>query len=1010
MAVSLWNQSAYSLLQSTCRLQDLVTQAQIDKQTAIALCDTNVLSGTIAFYRLCLQQNIRPIIGMTVHYDDAKIIVLAKNNQGYQALVKMTTAIQLYKQTQSEIEQYITEDVIVILPNIHTELSAAYATKNVVLAGEIIDKYKVYTQDVYLGICSYTQEQNIFWQKVCGQVNVKAVALHKTRMTKAEQEKALAVLELIRSGEKKTIEQLRGKFGYDETQWTQQQFRLAFQQWPEAVENSEYIASICDVQFDLEARLLPAYPLPHTVSSTNVYLQSLCIAGLRKRYGYVQQYQYERLAYELRIIDEMGFNDYFLIVWDFIKYARQQGIAIGPGRGSAVGSLVAYCLGITNCDPLVYGLLFERFLNPERVTLPDIDIDIEDDRRQEVIDYVRDKYGSDRVVQIATFGTFATKAAFREVARILDASPKQLAMISKILPSTVVSLDQAYETLPKLRELLSKDSFLAQVFSIARQIEGLPRNVSTHAAGIIIGATSLEAMIPLQAGMGATAATQYTMNELEALGLLKMDFLGLRNLSLIKRVVTRIQVQNNPEFDIQHIPLDDSDVYAMLQVAQTTGIFQLESGGMRAALRQIKPNQFEDIVATLALFRPGPMENIPVYSRRKLGEEPVTYPDEQLQEILAPTYGIIIYQEQIMQIATTLAGYSLGEADILRRAISKKNETILAQERERFVDRCVMRHVHRVKADAIYDLIVKFANYGFNKSHAVAYGYLAYQLGYLKVHYATFFWCELLNSVIQSDSKVYEYLQAAKQQGITIMKPSIQTGNMYFEVVDQQLQIGLLTIKHVGSAAVQAVNELRNEKPFIDFKETLLRLKAHRSLTKATIGSFIDAGAFDCFQLNHAMMHDELENTHHQLDLLNFDGGGKYISQTNEQPEYSQQELMDREVAVYGYHLFTHPLIAYRNQWSKLPTLAQIGIHTSMIQILLYVEKVRSIRTKNGEIMQFISGSDEFAQCECVAFPKVFAKYGESLQIGNCLLIRGKIEQRQSQQQIVIYEVQKLTK
>lgn len=1014
MAVYFWNQSAYSLLHSTCRLQELIAFAKADKQQALGLCDRNVLSGVVKFYQLCQKADIQALIGMTVVEHDREYLCFAQNQRGYQSLVEITTAIQLGKQHPEQALRAYGTELVIILPQTHPVFQADFDQRDFQQSLAMIQQHQQRKNRVYFGAMAESaglQAQFSLWQQVCQQTAIEAVALHQTRTHNQEQMAALSVLAAIESGTKITLAEVGQSTGVDVSQWTQEQLVIAFQRWPEAVVNTEKLAKTCQVSFDLEARFLPAYPLPEEIQTPKAYLQALCLAGLKKRFGQVQSAQYERLQYELDVIDKMGFNDYFLIVWDFIKFARQNQIAIGPGRGSAVGSLVAYCLGITNCDPLTYGLLFERFLNPERISLPDIDIDIEDERRQEVIDYVREKYGEDRVVHIATFGTFATKAAFREVARILEASPKQLADISKVIPGTVGSLEQAYQTLPNLRKMLAESSFLNRAFQIARQIEGLPRNVSTHAAGIIIGAKSLTDVIPLQEGMGATASTQFTMNELEALGMLKMDFLGLRNLSLIKRVVQRIQATENPQFDINQIPLDDAKVYQLLQQAQTTGVFQLESGGMRAALRQIQPTQFEDIVATLALFRPGPMENIPVYSQRKSGQEPITYPDPSLESILSPTYGIIIYQEQIMQIATQLAGYSLGEADILRRAISKKNESILAAERQNFVEHCRQKGVADTIANPIYDLIVKFANYGFNKSHAVAYGLLAYQLAYLKVHYATFFWCELLNSVIQSDGKVYEYLQAVKQQQITILKPSIQTGSASFQVVNQGLQIGLLTIKNVGLAAVQAIIELRNQRPFQEFKETLLRLKNHRAITKATIAALIDAGAFDGFDLNHATMLHELEHAQNQLELLNFAGGDKYEAPLQILEEFSAQQLMEREVAVYGYYLFTHPVTKYRGRYTQTLPVNQIEQAVgTIVTILGYVEKTRNIKTKRGELMQFIHASDEYGAIELVAFPKIFAKFATELQSGNLLLMKGKVEERQEQKQIIIYDVEKLDK
>lgn len=772
--VHLHVRSGYSLLNSTAKISDLVKKASELQFDALALTDENVLYGAIPFYLECQKYGIKPIIGMIARVKlegeaGYPVVLLAKNNSGYRHLMKISSAIQT-KAPDGIPEKWLRHycgGLIALTPGNDGHIETLLAQNEWEKAREIAAIYQqLFNGDFYLAIQRHGVEET--WQqelvRLSKEASIPLVATNNVHYLEKEDAFVHDCLLAIQQGVK-LDENGRKKLRSDEYYLKPtEEIAALFADMPEAIANTEKIAAQCYIDIRFGEMKLPKYPVPGNENAHD-YLRKLCFEGLRERIPSPALAYVERLEYELAIIKEMNFSDYFLIVWDFMKFARQQGMMTGPGRGSAAGSLVAYVLYITNVDPIHYGLLFERFLNPERISMPDIDIDFPDDRRDEVIQYVSHKYGEQHVAQIITFGTFGARAALRDVARVMGATAGEVDLLVKHLPNKLgVTLQEAYEQVPAFRKAVHASERSHKIFTTALRIEGLPRHTSTHAAGVVISEQPLSDIVPLQQGHGDIYLTQYAMDVLEQLGLLKMDFLGLRTLTFIGNIRKLIHEKTKEVVDLANIPLDDQKTYELLSNGDTNGIFQLESEGMKQVLRKLKPSQFEDIVAVNALYRPGPMEFISVYIRRKHGEEAVTYLHPDLEPILRPTYGVLIYQEQIMQIAAKMAGFSLGQADLLRRAVGKKKKEILDQERTHFVKGCIEKGYSEALAHEVYDVIVRFANYGFNRSHAVAYSMLAYQLAYLKAHYPFYFYAALLTSVIGDEEKLADHIQEMRKK------------------------------------------------------------------------------------------------------------------------------------------------------------------------------------------------------------------------------------------------------
>ena len=730
------------------------------------------------------------------------------------------------------------------------------------------------------------------------------------------------------------------------------------------------------------------------------YLKYLCNKGLNRRLnGNVTEVYLKRLDKELSIIKEMDFCNYFLIVWDYVKFAKKNNILVGPGRGSAAGSLVSYILGIIDIDPIKYDLLFERFLNPERVTMPDIDIDFDSEKRQDVINYVIDKYGEKRVAGIITFDTLSAKQVVRDVARILEISPSDVDYITKLL-SPRETLTETLKNNVKLKRLIDENYKYQQLFDISLRLEGLPRNIGIHASGIVMSCVDIDETIPLYKNNRGLYTTAYSMNHLEPLGLLKMDFLGISNLTLIQEVLTNIREKEKLNITFSNIPLDDKKTLEIFRKVKTDGIFQFESSGMRRFLEKLQVSSLDDVIAALALYRPGAMDFIDNYIRRKNGLEKVEYIDQSLEAILKPTYGIIIYQEQIMQIARTLAGFSLGEADILRRAISKKKEEVLLYEKPRFIEKSIQNGYNKEVAEQIYNLILKFANYGFNKSHSVGYATVAYKMAFLKTYFFKYFETAILNNVIGNDIKTKIYLAEIKQNNIQILPPDINESTNKYEVINGAIRCPLSIITNVGSLVAKEIIEKRKENPYKNFIDFVIR-NYSVGINKKVLINLIKAGCFNSFGTNEKTLLNNLDNIINYAELSK-DAGMIELSPPNLIPyeDYTKEELIDNQLTVFGFYLSNHPTNIYKEA-NELDTRNIEQHFDKNISLVLVIDQIKEVTTKKNDIMAFVTASDEYGQISLTMFPKTYQTYN-NINKKDIIRIFGRVEKRFDQYQIII--------
>lgn len=1026
--VHLQVRSAYSLLNSSIKIEELVQRACELGFGAIALTDENIMYAMVPFYKLCKKNGIKPIIGLTVsvlNHDETRsfpFILLVKNNEGYQNLIKISSAIQTkgLKGIPKRWLAHYCNGLIAISPYMDGEIETFLQNEMENKAIETASYFKkVFGENFYLSIQNHYLENEIELNSkilnLANDLGVKMIATNHVHYLHKEDAFVHECLLALKDGVKL---QDNGRKRLPNGEYylkSEQEMMDMFQEFPDCLNNTHKIAMECHVEIELGQSILPKYPVPDQ-SGTFSYLKKLCEEGLTKRVENITKQYTTRLQFELSVIEKMNFSDYFLIVWDFMKYAHQNGIMTGPGRGSAAGSLVAFVLFITDIDPLAHDLLFERFLNPERVSMPDIDVDFPDIRRDEIIQYVKEKYGPLHVAQIITFGTFGAKSALRDAGRVMGAPLKELESLSKLIPNQIgMSLYEAYRQVHSFRDQVNSSELLKKVVETALKLEGLPRHTSTHAAGIIISEKPLVDVIPIQMGSNQIYLTQYPMNILEEIGLLKMDFLGLRNLTLIENITTMIRKGTGKKVNLLTIPLDDPKVFQLLSNGDTTGIFQLESEGMSSVLSRLRPTEFDDIVAVNALYRPGPMENIPLYIDRKASKQPIEYPHPDLEPILKSTYGVIIYQEQIIQIASEMANFSLGEADLLRRAVGKKKREILEKEREHFISRCIANGYLEHDATQIYDLIVRFANYGFNKSHAVAYSFIAYQLAYLKANYPTYFYAGLLSSVIGNDDKTALYLKEAKQIGIPILPPSINKSMYQYKVEKDGIRFSLAAIKQVGSTVLKEIFQCRKEKMVTDLFDFCIRTST-KIVNRRILESLIFSGAFDEFGINRASLlasldiaieHAELfaPNDSTQFDLLpnqEFTIMPKYVMVE----PFNDDDTLKHEKEVLGFYLSSHPIAKYQKLFRKFHTTDIHNIDLSKmneVRIGAYISSIKVIRTKKGELMAFLMLSDETGEIDAVAFPTIYTKDSSLLQKGAIIYIEGTIDKRnQNRRQIII--------
>ncbi len=1005
--VNLYTETEYTLLASTVRLRELVSLGKDYGYQALAITDLNNMHGVLKFYHRCLEHKIKPIIGLHLLLESSSsdsILLYAKGKQGYQNLLALATEAKIKGAVSFEYLKNYSKDILAVLPGTENEVLRLIKSDKR-KAKEKLAFYQDIFSDLYLGADLQTDENRLLVDDIIvfgSLMAIPVVALNKTSYLRKTDFEAYQVLRCIDLGLNQyfTTEKEASQSFIS----SHEAIRL-FKDYPELIAATEKIAATCNLKLEFGEYHFPIYP--DTKGKSSEYLTELCKFGLNKRLkGKKANYKAykERLFYELKIIDEMGFSDYFLIVYDFIKYAKNNQILVGPGRGSAPGSLVSYCLGITDIDPLSHNLLFERFLNPERISMPDIDIDFPDNRRDEVIQYVANRYGMDRVAHISAFGTFGVRLALRDIARVMRTNEVVLNEVLKFIPENDYSpMQKIIERDSMLRNLIRDNDQVNNIIQIVLKIEGLPRHITTHAAGIIIADKPLMNYTALDKGVDNLLQTQLEAQDLEKLGLVKMDFLGIRNLTIIYDVVDKIRSQE-PNFSIQNIPLDDQVTYQMIAAGDTDGIFQLESSGMRNVLRGLKTSQFTDIVNANALYRPGPLEMIPSFIRRKFNQEPIDYIHPDLKTILEPTYGIIVFQEQIMLIAQRFAGYSLGMADLLRKAVSKKNSEVLIAERERFVKSALQRGYDQETSNKVYDYIVKFASYGFNKSHSVAYSLISYQMAYLKRRYYRYFMAVLMTNSIGSINLIRNYITDCRRKKVKVYGPSINLSEDHFAVKNDGIYYSLLGVQNLGTVTLQnLLTERKENGPYQDYDDFIKRTKS--ILNRRLVESLIWAGALDEFSLPRKQMVDSYENS---LNRANFSKllGDNLIEVSYLDEEYSFEEISTYERQSLGFNFKYSPLAQYQGYQKKFGTteIAELKVGSS-VKILFALRRVKQITTKDNKEMAFLTIFDDTDEIDAVMFPRVYHQYKGDLIVNGIFLGEGQIQERNSKKQLIVENI-----
>ena len=956
----------YSLLTSLIDIKKLIVKCKKLNYNAVSITDDNMF-GVMEFYKECINNNIKPIIGLSIKINDYELLLYAKNYNGYQNLCFISSNDKSIKVLSSN-----SSDLICIVP--YKSIS-------------MYDELSKFISDIYIGYSNILDREKIN--------DKKCIYINEIRCLDKEDKEYLKYLYMIKDG-KRISDNIIYEFDSDNYLLDNEELNLKINKFDYI--NYKVINEMCNVKIEKNDNLLPKYLTSSSFDEYN-YLTNLCKKGLLKRFNNKVPIKYaDRLMYELNIINKMGFCNYFLVVWDFIKYSKQNNILVGPGRGSATGSLVSYSLGITDIDPIKYDLFFERFLNPERVTMPDIDIDFDSERKDEVIKYVTKKYGEKNVAQIITFVTLKAKQVLRDVARIFNYDNLKTDNFIKLFDSKLSLLENKKNNLIKIE--LEKDTLLSRIFDISLHLEGLNRQSSIHAAGVIISSKNLDRYIPLLKTSTGDVVAGYTMNYLEELGLLKMDFLSIDNLTLISKLLNEIK-----EINFNDIPIDDKLTLELFNKANTEGIFQFESPGLKNVLRKFNVTCFSDLVSLIALFRPGPMDNIDSYIKRKEGKEKIEYLHEDLKPILESTYGIIVYQEQIMQIANVMAGYTLGEADILRRAMGKKSHFIMENEREKFISRSIKKGYSEDVSKKVFELIYKFADFGFNKSHSVGYATVAVKMGYLKAHYPNYFMSHLLTMVIGNDVKTKEYINESKNQGITILKPSINDSESYYKVSSNNIIYPLSAIHNVGEITSKEIVKERKNGEYKDFVDFVKRCYG-KTINKRKLEYLIYAGVFDNFNYNHKTLIDNIDIIINYAELVHdLDESLVSIPELNIKDEYTKDELIKQEYDTFGFYLSYHPVQKYRN--NNFNTTNIKDNFNKIINIYLLIDSIRPIKTKNGDKMAFVYGSDEYGEIDMVLFPKVYEKY-YNIARGDIVLITAKVEKRVNEYQLVVNNIKKL--
>ena len=1043
----------YSLLDGSNKINEYVSRVKELGMKSAAITDHGVMFGCIDFYKAAKAAGIKPILGCEVYvapgsrFDKEKgkeedryyhLVLLAETQEGYQNLIKIVS--------------YGFVDGFYYKPRVDMELLEQYhegiIALSACLAGEV-------ARNLARGFYEEGKEAALRYEKIFGkgnfflelqdhgipeqrQVNhelirmsretgIELVATNDVHYTYSSDAEAHDILLCVQTGKSLKDE---NRMRYEGGQYyvkSEEEMRRLFPYAPEAIENTGKIAERCNVEIEFGVTKLPKFDVPAGYTAWE-YLNKLCFEGLDKRYTDNKEELRNRLNYELGVIKDMGYVDYFLIVWDFIRYAREQGIMVGPGRGSAAGSLVSYTLGITKLDPIKYDLLFERFLNPERVSMPDIDVDFCFERRQEVIDYVVEKYGKDQVVQIVTFGTMAARGVIKDVGRVMDVPYVQCDTIAKMIPQELnITIDKAMKANPELKKIYETDETVRKLIDMSRRLEGLPRHTSMHAAGVVISQKPVMEYVPLSRGSDGSLVTQFTMTTLEELGLLKMDFLGLRTLTVIQNAEKLVRRDKGIELDMDKIDYEDKKVYGMLGAGKTEGVFQLESTGMKNFMKELKPGNLEDIIAGLSLYRPGPMDFIPQYIKGKNNPDEIHYDCPELEPILKATYGCIVYQEQVMQIVRSLGGYTLGRSDLVRRAMSKKKASVMEKERQNFVygneeegvPGCIHRGISEKTANKIYDDMIDFAKYAFNKSHAAAYAVVSYQTAFLKYYYPVEYMAALMTSVIHNPSKVAEYILSSRKMQIEILPPDINFGESEFSADHGAIRYGLSAIKSLGAPMIRAIVEERKENGKYQSLRDFIERMSGRELNKRAIENLIKAGALDQVAGNRRqklMVYAEIVDAVNQekknamtgqmslFDLISDEEKEAYEIQMPKVEEYSKEELLSFEKEVLGVYISGHPLEEYEERWRKNITARTVDFQideelgTSKardgeIAVIGGIITNKTVKyTRNNKVMAFLTIEDLVGTVEVVVFPNDYEKNVQKMEEDSKVFIRGKVQ------------------
>ena len=1039
----------YSLLDGSSKIKEITSRAKELGMKSLAITDHGVMYGVIDFYKAAKEVGIKPILGCEVYVAPGSrfdkqpgesesryyhLVLLAENNTGYKNLMKIvsrgfTEGFYYKPRVDYEVLEQFHEGIIALSACLAGEVQR-YLARGMYEAGcEAAKRYEgifgkgnffLELQDHGIPEQKYVNPQLI---RMSQELGIDLVCTNDVHYTYAQDADAHDILLCIQTGKKVTDE---NRMRYDGGQYylkSPEEMAELFPYAPQALENTCKIAERCNVEIEFGVTKVPHFEVPQGFDSWT-YLNHLCNEGMKRRYPDADEEKKKRLEYELSVIHKMGYVDYFLIVWDYINYAKTHGIAVGPGRGSAAGSIVSYCLGITDIDPIKYSLIFERFLNPERVSMPDIDVDFCFERRQEVIDYVVEKYGKDCVVQIVTFGTMAARAVIKDVGRVLDLPYAMVDNIAKMVPREIgITIDKAIQENPDLRNAYENDAQVHDLIDKSKRLEGLPRHASMHAAGVLISQKAVDEYVPVATGADGAVVAQFVMTTLEELGLLKMDFLGLRTLTVIQDA-EKLARKKNPEFSIDNINYEDKNVYDMISTGKCEGIFQLESAGMKNFMKELKPQSIEDLIAGISLYRPGPMDFIPQYIKGKNNPGDITYDCPMLEPILKPTYGCIVYQEQVMQIVRDLAGYSLGRSDLVRRAMSKKKTSVMEKERQNFiygnpeenVPGCISNGIDEKTANKIYDDMIDFAKYAFNKSHAACYAVVAYQTAYLKTYYPVEFMAALMTSVVDNTDKVAGYIYACRQMNIQMLPPDVNTSDMEFSVEDNAIRFGLSAVKSLGRPTIKAIIDERNKSRFTSMQDFISRL--YTDLNKRTLENLIKSGAFDTFGNNRRQMmsvyarmldneakqgKDAISGQMSLFDLVDESEKSQFEIKMPDVSEYTKEDILAFEKEVLGVYVSGHPLDEYAAMWKKhisaMSTDFELDDETGEPKVkvdskatiggMIMAKSVKP--TKTGQLMAYLTIEDLVGTVEVIVFPRTFSTYRNIIEGTDKLFITGRV-------------------